>query len=137
DNPYTFTGRRLDDETLLMYYRARTYNSLEGRFKQLDPVGFTEDWNLFEYVASQPLQRTDPTGHQAAPASKTVMAPACCTYCWTCSPIFLGCFRDLQTGCESPQLIAYSASIHSNGTVILTPRNACESRRPNNSLYCS
>ena len=39
-NPYLFTGRELDPESGLYNYRARTYDPVQGRFKQLDPVGF-------------------------------------------------------------------------------------------------
>ena len=49
-NPYAFTGRELDGETLLYYYRARTYDPVQGRFKQLDPVGLSGGINLYEYV---------------------------------------------------------------------------------------
>jgi len=38
DNPYMFTGKRLDPETGLYYYRARMYNPYIGRFCQPDPV---------------------------------------------------------------------------------------------------
>src|SRR5262249_6726920 len=34
-NPFLFIGRELDGETLLCYYRARTYDPVQGRFKQL------------------------------------------------------------------------------------------------------
>lgn len=36
-NPYLFTGRRLDSETGLYYYRARYYEPAMGRFLQRDP----------------------------------------------------------------------------------------------------
>ena len=36
-NPYGFTGRRLDPETGLYYYRARYYDAKMGRFLQKDP----------------------------------------------------------------------------------------------------
>ena len=38
DNPYMFTGRRLDEETDNYYYRARIYDPETGRFLQPDPV---------------------------------------------------------------------------------------------------
>lgn len=60
--PYKFTGRRLDEETGLYYYRARCYSPTLGRFCQTDPVGYTADLNLYTYVGNDPTNRTDPTG---------------------------------------------------------------------------
>jgi len=37
-NSYMFTGRRYDKESGLYYYRARYYNSVSGRFLQMDPI---------------------------------------------------------------------------------------------------
>jgi RHS repeat-associated protein len=63
--PYRFTGRRLDPETGLLYYRARYYSPVLGRFLQTDPVGYTADLNLYSYVGNDPTNRTDPTGATA------------------------------------------------------------------------
>jgi RHS repeat-associated protein len=60
--PYRFTGRRLDPETGLYYYRARYYDPQKGRFLQTDPVGYAADLNLYTYVGSDPIDKTDPTG---------------------------------------------------------------------------
>ncbi|MCG8506344.1 MAG: hypothetical protein MI755_17200 [Sphingomonadales bacterium] len=38
-NPYRYTGRRLDEETGLYYYRARYYSPIIGRFLSPDPIG--------------------------------------------------------------------------------------------------
>jgi RHS repeat-associated protein len=38
ENPYTFTGRRLDDESGLMQYRNRYYSVELGRFMSRDPL---------------------------------------------------------------------------------------------------
>ncbi len=62
DNPYLYTGRRLDQETGLYYYRARYYNAQHGRFLQRDPLGYVDGYNLYEYVRSNPLNRWDPFG---------------------------------------------------------------------------
>ena len=37
NQPYTYTGRELDQETGLYYYRARYYDAASGRFLQQDP----------------------------------------------------------------------------------------------------
>jgi RHS repeat-associated protein len=61
-NPYTFTGRWLDDETGLLYYRQRYYNPDLGRFMTRDPQAYADSLNLYEYVNSNPINRVDPFG---------------------------------------------------------------------------
>lgn len=63
-NLYLFTGRRLDEETNLYYFRNRYYHYEVGRFIQRDPSGFNS-LNLYEYVESNPSNFTDPLGLQA------------------------------------------------------------------------
>jgi RHS repeat-associated protein len=46
-NPFTFTGRELDSETGLMHFRTRTYDTIQGRFKQRDPIGYSDGTNLY------------------------------------------------------------------------------------------
>lgn len=63
EQPYTYTGRELDSETGLYYYRARYYDPATGRWLQKDPMGFWgKDVNLYRYVRSNPANRTDPSG---------------------------------------------------------------------------
>ncbi len=60
--PYKYTGRRLDPETGLYYYRARYYSSALGRFLQTDPIGYKDDLDAYLYVHDDPTDKTDPTG---------------------------------------------------------------------------
>jgi RHS repeat-associated protein len=60
---FGYTGRELDLETGLYYYRARYYDSQLGRFISEDPIGFSAgDTNLYRYVNNSPTNYTDPTG---------------------------------------------------------------------------
>lgn len=61
-NPFRYTGRRLDPESGLYYYRARYYDPAHGRFLETDPVGYTDQMNLYAYVGNDPLSATDPMG---------------------------------------------------------------------------
>jgi RHS repeat-associated protein len=61
-NPYFFTGRQLDAESGIYFYRARYYNSAEGRFLTRDPLGYSNGMNLYEYVRSRPTFAADPRG---------------------------------------------------------------------------
>ena len=62
-NPVTYTGRRLDDETGMFYFRNRYYHAQLGRFVSRDPIGYEgSEWNLYEYVDGRPLFALDPDG---------------------------------------------------------------------------
>jgi RHS repeat-associated protein len=65
DNPYMFTGRRLDAESSLMYYRSRMYSSKYGRFISRDPSDNLYQHyyvNTYEYVYGDPVSFIDPLG---------------------------------------------------------------------------
>ncbi len=61
-NFYLFTGRELDEETGLYFYRARYYDSVKGRFLQRDPLGYVNGMDLYEFVKDNPVNHADPSG---------------------------------------------------------------------------
>jgi RHS repeat-associated protein len=61
-NAYTYTGRQLDAETGLYYYRARLYAPQLGRFASRDPFRDAQETSLVAYVRGAPMQVVDPTG---------------------------------------------------------------------------
>jgi RHS repeat-associated protein len=60
--PFRFTGRELDRETGLYYYRARYYDPTLARFISEDPIGLAGGVNQYAYVGSDPVNRIDPSG---------------------------------------------------------------------------
>lgn len=61
-NPWLFTGRELDEESGLYFYRARYYDANKGRFLQRDPLEYVDGMNLYEYVSDRPTYDVDPRG---------------------------------------------------------------------------
>jgi len=78
-NPWMFTGRELDEEAGLDYYRARYYGTGTGRFLQRDPMEYVDSTNLYEYALDEPTYGLDPLGLcsliQRPPAGQVRGAP--------------------------------------------------------------
>ena len=66
---FRYTGQQLIGELGLYYYKARFYSPVLGRFLQTDPIGYKDDQNLYAYVGSNSVNRTDPSGLKAAEAA--------------------------------------------------------------------
>lgn len=82
---YTFTGRELDPETALYYYRARYYDSLFGRFLSEDPKRFADGPNHYVYVLNNPTGFVDPLGLQTtAEITLCITNPKNCSTAATC-----------------------------------------------------
>ncbi len=62
---YGYTGRERDSATGLLYYRARWYDSHQGRFLSEDPLGLAVGLNLYSYANNNPIFFNDPFGLSA------------------------------------------------------------------------
>jgi RHS repeat-associated protein len=62
ENPFLFPGQYYDKETGIHYNYFRYYNPRIGRYLTPDPIGLEGGINLFVYVASNPINKKDPSG---------------------------------------------------------------------------
>jgi RHS repeat-associated protein len=62
DNPYAFTGQRLDPESGLYHFHFRKYDAEIGVWTTADPLGVAAGINLYIYVNNNPLNITDLLG---------------------------------------------------------------------------
>jgi RHS repeat-associated protein len=67
-NTRKFTGKERDSESGLDDFAARFYTSNYGRFLSPDESKYAiasdpQSWNLYGYVANNPINSVDPTGH--------------------------------------------------------------------------
>ena len=78
DTHFTYTDQERDDESGLMYYGARYYHPVLGRFTQRDPVitdigrrefamalANPQLMNGYAYVGNNPIKYTDENGEFA------------------------------------------------------------------------
>ena len=60
NNPIRYSGEYLDEETGLIYLRARYYDSSVGRFISEDPI--RDGMNWYAYCGNSPVMMVDPWG---------------------------------------------------------------------------
>jgi RHS repeat-associated protein len=80
-----FTGREFDEETGIYNYRARYYDSAEGRFLQRDPSEKLFGEDLYAYASDNPVNQTDPSGRDELKLSVKPMGRTtgdCGEYSW-------------------------------------------------------
>jgi RHS repeat-associated protein len=65
-----WTSREYDKDINKYYLRNRRYDPSTSRFLTRDPLGYTDDTNMYRYVANSPLMYTDPMGLAAKSLAK-------------------------------------------------------------------
>ena len=112
-NPYLFTGRQLDEETGLYFYRARYYDCVKGRFLQRDPLGYVDGMNLYEYVSGNPTRYTDPYGAQKWGRLRCLCQSFKCTF--------------LMAGCVAavPAVVITCTACAASATILVPACLAC------------
>jgi len=139
ENPFLFTGRRLDPETGLYYYRNRYYQPKTGRFIERDPMGYAAgSLSLYEYVGSNSVNFTDPMGWSPqgsgagtqSPLGQAVISAARATWIVASTTWGVVTSEDFQTGGPlrrgAKELLDYTRDIPVIGTSVFLVRGLLE-----------
>lgn len=100
---FQYTGQVWLGFANLQHSRARAYDPTLGRFRQTDPIGYSDGANLYAYVRANPVSFSDPLG----------------TQCWT-----LRTWTDTYRGVfdDSGRLVGWKL----DGSVLKSERLVCD-----------
>jgi RHS repeat-associated protein len=94
---FFYTGKRLDRETGLYYYGARYYDPVLGKFITPDTIvpnpNNPQDLNRYSYCSNNPINYTDPTGHNWFKKNwRTIVSVVCTVVSIVCPPLSLAMY---------------------------------------------
>ena len=76
ENPWQYQAKRFDSELDLIYFGKRYYDPQIARWTSVDPAGFVDGLNLYNYLKNNPFKYFDPEGDFAIvliPVAKVVV----------------------------------------------------------------
>ncbi len=105
DQPFGHQGLLHEPEIGMIHNRAREYDAVKRRFVQRDPLtrrptagsGYQDGLNLYQYVGSNPLSKTDPSGR----VIPILAACGCLLYMIACELDVDTRIRSCIAGCHS------------------------------------
>ncbi len=72
-NAWRYAGKRVDEETGLVFFGLRYYDSEVGRWISQDPLGFEDGPNLYAYLHHNPLAYFDAFGLYTTPLEASLI----------------------------------------------------------------